>query len=52
MKEGMNCICERELREDAEGKPITARLGKPEQVTEGEFRCAFQLQGLGNSQVQ
>lgn len=48
----MEAACERELREDGSGTVVLVRLGKPEQVAEGEFRCAFQLQGLGNSQVQ
>lgn len=48
----MEVTCERELGEDGPGTIVLVRLGKPEEVAEGEFRCAFQLQGLGNSQVQ
>ena len=51
MSAGDDFICERECRDDSD-ELIIVRLGRPVKVGDGEYQCAFQLQGVGSSPIQ
>lgn len=51
MEDKHEFIAERVYHNESGEAQITVRIGRPERVAEGEYRCAFQLLGLGGSPI-
>ena len=45
-------LCTRKLRVEGVEQEVVVCLGKPEQRSEREFVCPFQVTGIGNSELQ